>query len=1044
MKNNKHILRIALLSTVFALGISTVTFLTATHKEVDATQYIGNYSPYTYSGDYYDGFDFNATGGMNGTLRTELTKKIKPQGFYTYSGGGADHLSGVLQDADQDPTNSNNMITFYTRDSIPKTAATVNGKVIWNREHVWCQSLSNGNWGESQGGTDILHLRPTYASPNSTRNNHKYGDNTNGTAKTYEGKLYGWLEGDFFEPLDCVKGDAARIVMYVWTTYTGWSGYNPLNITNVIRDYDTLLRWHTLDKPDALEGNRNNYSETSKQKNRNPFVDHPELAWKIFGDMASSSVKNDCMATYPANGSGQQIDPTGIELNKDAATVQVGKTTQLRATLEPAGAVGTVTWTSNNPSIASVDSNGLVTGNAIGSTTITATVGNYSDTCTITVNEVVNNYGTLENPLNISDALEVLYDAGDSLTTEKIYVRGIVSSNTAFNTQYSNYDSIWLQSDDGEDAQALQLYRAKLDNSITNTYRDEDSLVGAEVVVYGYGQKYNDIYELAPKNNSNNPLILSVTTPVQTTISLDQTIAEVEVGNTVTLNATLTPENPYAQLVWETSDETVATVNGGVVTGIGVGTATITASVSQNISAQCTVNVTGPLQYTKVASYDFSSGNSSTSEYNISTLLSRFNSSVVTGQNLSNIVASVTETSKTYAGYANYYNFGLKLGTSSNNGSFTLSLSKDVSRVVVKTAGWGTGDTLTVGDATGQIPGVAYDGSNPIKALTYDITESDNVTFSYAKRGFIQSIDFYSSEEVEDVPINYLSTNNTFATIYGVESSSEQEGTASFVFSQMGYDNGAAFSEDQVEDVTVTANKANGSTTPAYYSTGTALRLYGGNTLTLTAPTNITSIQFTINYGDDSRLSSNVGTYASSAWTGESNSVTFTMSGTSGHIRIQTIAVTYTKSVPTVATPYLRFGTTISKTNWDAIAAKWSIDNCGVMLVKETTLQNTYHEDSIADAYNHDKNLAINYVNLSLLPSYDESNYMISVRIDMTEEAYRGITYCASPFIVIDDIYYFLGEIHSSFNDTLDDCIDHDGKSELSHDALLSLKTNQN
>ena len=117
------------------------------------------------------------------------------------------------------------------------------------------------------------------------------------------------------------------------------------------------------------------------------------------------------------------------------------------------------------------------------------------------------------------------------------------------------------------------------------------------------------------------------------------------------------------------------------------------------------------------------------------------------------------------------------------------------------------------------------------------------------------------------------------------------------------------------------------------------------------------------------------------------------------------------------------------------------------MIVKqkqETTLQNTYHEDSIEDAFDHDKTLAINYVNLSLLPSYDENNYMISVRIDMTDEAYRGITYCASPFIVIDDTYYFLGETHSSFNDTLDDCIDHDGESELSHDALLSLKTNQN
>ena len=852
MKINKHVLRIAVLSTVFALGIGFTVNFNTPHKEVVAEQHAENYAPYTYSGNYYTSknIDFNAGDGMNGALRTYISTQIRPAGFFTYSGSKTGALGSVLQTADQDPINSNNMVMFYTRNSVTKVDSTTDA-INWDREHVWCQDHSNGNWGTDKGGVDVLHLRPTYPGANRSRGNKKYGDvnkanpgyidpSTKEVTNDSTKLLFGYSNNTYFEPLDCVKGDVARIIMYLWTAYTGYPNYNPLNILDIFSDYNTLIQWHTQDRPDVSEGNRNDYAQNSKQQNRNPFVDHPELAWKIFSDAPnlSSSVKNACMTAYPGSGS-QQITPTGITLNTNTASVSVGNTAQLSATLEPSGATGSITWTS-------------------------------SDTDVVTV------------------------------------------SNT------------------------------------------------------------------------------------------------------------------------------------GLVTGVAVGTATITASVSQNISAQCTVNVTGPLQYTKVASYDFSSGNSSTSEYNTSTLLSRFNSSVVTGQNLSNIVTSVTETSKTYAGYANYYNFGLKLGTSSNNGSFTLSLSKDVSRVIVKTAGWGTGDTLTVGDATGQIPGVAYDGSNPIKALTYDITESDNVTFSYAKRGFIQSIDFYSSEETEDAPINYLSTNNTFATIYGIESSSEQEGTTNFVFSQMGYDSGAAFSEDQVEDVTVTANKASGSTTPAYYSTGTALRLYGGNTLTLTAPTNITSIQFTINYGDDSRLSSNVGTYASSAWTGESNSVTFTMSGTSGHIRIQTIAVTYTKSVSTVATPFLRFGTTISKTNWDAIAAKWSIDNCGVMLVKETTLQNTYHEDSIADAYSHDKNLAINYVNLSLLPSYDESNYMISVRIDMTDEAYRGITYCASPFIVIDDVYYFLGEIHSSFNDTLDDCIDHDGKSELSHDALLSLKTNQN
>ena len=170
------------------------------------------------------------TGNVGMGLQVGSVMLINSLGFYTYGGGGDDHLSGVLQDADEDPTNPNNMVTFYTRDSIKKTAATVGGKVVWNREHVWPKNKSNDNWGTTKGGTDILHLRPTYETPNSTRSNHPYGYAHNGTKKSLLNMDYGWLDGDIFEPLDCVKGDAARIIMYVWTVYNGYSGYSPLSM----------------------------------------------------------------------------------------------------------------------------------------------------------------------------------------------------------------------------------------------------------------------------------------------------------------------------------------------------------------------------------------------------------------------------------------------------------------------------------------------------------------------------------------------------------------------------------------------------------------------------------------------------------------------------------------------------------------------------------------------------------------------------------------------------------------------------------------------
>lgn len=524
MKINKHLFGIAALSIAFTLTVGLMVNVNASRVEVVAEQHIDNYAPYTYVGSYYDDIHFDYSGGMNGNLREEITALSIPTKFYTYSGSKPGALGSVLQSADQDPNNSNNMLMFYTRNSVTKVDSTTSS-INWDREHVWCQSHSNDNWGKDKGGVDVLHLRPTYPGSNRSRGDKKYGDVhktgacyidpvtkqvTTDTSKL----LFGYSDGEYFEPIDAVKGDVARIIMYLWTTYTGYDNYAPLNILDIFSNYNTLIQWHTQDRPDAMEGYRNNFAEQSEQKNRNPFVDHPELAWKIFGDAQglSDSVKNACMTAYPDGN--DPIEPTGITLDKTIASVELNQTLQLNATLTPNGATGVVTWSSDNASIASVNNNGLVTGNTLGSAIITASIGTYSASCTVTVTEVSENYGTLESPLCISDAIEVIRNGGDQITTNQMYVRGIVSSNTVFNTQYNNFSEVWLQSDDGKTSKAFELYRVMLDPSITDDYSAANSLIGKEVIAYGYGQKYNSTYELGPVNNAQNPTILVVTTPI--------------------------------------------------------------------------------------------------------------------------------------------------------------------------------------------------------------------------------------------------------------------------------------------------------------------------------------------------------------------------------------------------------------------------------------------------------------------------------------------------------------------------------------------------
>ena len=75
-------------------------------------------------------------------------------------------------------------------------------------------------------------------------------------------------------------------------------------------------------------------------------------------------------------------------------------------------------------------------------------------------------------------------------------------------------------------------------------------------------------------------------------ITLDKTTATVEEGATVTLTATVTPDTATDKTVtWSTSNEAIATVSGGVVTGVKAGEVTITAKAGDK-SATCTVTVT--------------------------------------------------------------------------------------------------------------------------------------------------------------------------------------------------------------------------------------------------------------------------------------------------------------------------------------------------------------------------------------------------------------------------------------------------------------------
>ncbi len=80
------------------------------------------------------------------------------------------------------------------------------------------------------------------------------------------------------------------------------------------------------------------------------------------------------------------IPVTGISLNKTSMTIKVGETQTLIATITPSDATDkTVTWKSSNTAVATVDSNGKVTAKSIGTATISATAGDITANCAVTV-----------------------------------------------------------------------------------------------------------------------------------------------------------------------------------------------------------------------------------------------------------------------------------------------------------------------------------------------------------------------------------------------------------------------------------------------------------------------------------------------------------------------------------------------------------------------------------------------------------------------------------------------------------------------------------
>ena len=260
------------------------------------------------------------------------------------------------------------------------------------------------------------------------------------------------------------------------------------------------------------------------------------------------------------------VQVTGVTVTPATLNLTVGNSQQLAADVLPSNAADkSVTWSSSNDAVTTVDQNGVVKGIAAGTAVITVTTKNNSFTasCTVSVNNVKH-----------FDSLSAYYDGTN------VIVQGSIqdTDSITFVVYDPNGNPKATVSDTpgagGSFSVSILVYLV--------------AGKGYYVVASAYKTGEDTAYGTAP---------FDVTVPV-TGVTLDLDSVGINVGDTVLLHATLTPVDATNQSIkWSSSDNSVVTVDqNGKIIGKSAGTATITVTTDDGpFTAKCEVTVSAPV-----------------------------------------------------------------------------------------------------------------------------------------------------------------------------------------------------------------------------------------------------------------------------------------------------------------------------------------------------------------------------------------------------------------------------------------------------------------
>lgn len=297
-------------------------------------------------GNYYA-----SVGSETGAALTSKLKSIISVGTsesYDWSRyEAADEAEGV----------SDSVLLIYSRQVVKKTS-NGSANTNWNREHTYPQSKIG-----AQAKSDNHHIFADNVKTNSARGNKIFNElNKSSSTRVTDG--YGNITDNYtnsseFMPNDAAKGEVARATMYLNTRY----GYP---VTGNFKSIALMLRWHLENPVSNREIYRNN-TVHHLQGNRNPFIDHPEYACRIWSE-TNTETRSLCAGQAEVDVESVSVTPTSGTINLLGAN----KSLQLVGKVLPTNATNqTLTWQSSNPSVATVSNTGNVSALSVGETTIT-------------------------------------------------------------------------------------------------------------------------------------------------------------------------------------------------------------------------------------------------------------------------------------------------------------------------------------------------------------------------------------------------------------------------------------------------------------------------------------------------------------------------------------------------------------------------------------------------------------------------------------------------------------------------------------------------